>query len=53
MEYWEDYNKPVKGIVGDEFNGFDRWEDYEKPPLIFNVGGVTPTTNTSNFFLFF
>jgi len=49
---WEDFNKTVKGIVADEFNGFELWEDYNTTGEIFSIG-TTPEQNTTNFFLFF
>lgn len=49
---WEDYNETVKGIVADEFNGFELWEDYNTTGEIFGEAGVVPTSS-SNFFLFF
>ena len=41
---WEDFNETVKGIVADEFNGFELWEDYNTTGEIFNEEGITPTT---------
>ena len=41
---WEDYNETVKGIVADEFNGFELWEDYNTTGYIFNEVGIIPTT---------
>ena len=41
---WEDYNETVKGIVADEFNGFELWEDYNTTGEIFNGAGITPTS---------
>ena len=49
---WEDYNETVKGIVSDEFNGFELWEDYNTTGDILNLGDI-PATPSSNFFLFF
>lgn len=49
---WEDYNETVKGIVADEFNGFELWEDYNTTGEIFGEAGTSPTSS-SNFFLFF
>lgn len=49
---WEDYKETVKGIVADEFNGFELWEDYNTTGEIFGEAGVAPISS-SNFFLFF
>ena len=40
---WEDYNETVKGIVADEFNGFELWEDYNTTGEILNEAGVAPS----------
>ena len=41
---WEDFNETVKGIVADEFNGFELWEDYNTTGEILNEAGVVPVS---------
>jgi len=44
LNNWENYSTPIKGIVADEFNGFELWEDYNTTGEILNEAGVVPVS---------